>query len=148
MRRGLIAFLVGVFLAWAVPVVIALVAAAPGLGTLIRSIRVAGVPLPGLYFAITNLLPALLFSFGIGCAMFRILAGGRGRLFVASAAPWVLNALYFYVDLCVEAEASCLTAYELSGLTVVPLGLLLAALIAKPPSRNGSVNREPDLVSV
>ena len=132
-RRALAAFMVGVLLAWAVPVVIALVAAAPGLRALILAIKAAGLPRPETYFVLTNFLPALLSSFVIGCLMFRLLRGNRRVLWVAAAAPWVLHAAYFYVDLCLGTEVSCLGPYGVAGLIVVPLGLLLAAAVSGSP---------------
>lgn len=136
LRRSFIACLTGAALAWAVPVLAALVAAAPGLAALTLSIKAAGLPLQPVYFGLTNFLPALLLSFGVGLGMFRVLGGRRLELLVVSAAPWLLNALYFYVELCVGTSVSCTGAFELEGLTVVPLGLLLAALVSKPPSIN------------
>ena len=132
-RGGVFAFLVGVLLAWAVPIVLALVAAAPGLRTLIVAIEASGLPRQDVYHALTTFVPALLFSLAIGCVMFRFLRGGTRVLLAAAAAPWVLNAIYFYVDLCVGAEVSCLGPYDIAGLIVVPLGLLLAAWICGPP---------------
>jgi ABC-type thiamin/hydroxymethylpyrimidine transport system permease subunit len=143
LRRSLIAWLFGAALAWAVPVVTALVAAAPGLATLSHSIKAAALPLQPVYFGLTNFLPALMLSFGVGFAMFRILGGRRRSLLVASAAPWLLNALYFYIELCVGTSVSCTGAFELAGLAVVPLGLLLAALASKPPSLNMSIDTDP-----
>ena len=131
-RDGLLAVLAGVLLAWAVPVVIALVAAAPGLRTLILAIRASGLPRQEVWFTLTNFLPALLSSFAIGWATFRLLRGDRRVLWVAAAAPWVLNAIDFYVDLCPGTDASCLDPYSLAGLIVVPLGLLLAAAVCGP----------------
>jgi hypothetical protein len=142
-RRSLIAFLVGAVLGWAVPVLIALVAAAPGLATLIRSIKAAGLSVPPVYFGLTNFLPALLLAFGVGFAMFRVLGGKRVELLVASAAPWVLSALYFYAELCLGTSVSCTGPFELVGLAVVPLGLLLAALVSGPPSLNMSYMDSP-----
>jgi hypothetical protein len=132
MRRGLIAFLIGALLARAVPVVLALVAAAPGLRTLVRAIEGAGLPLAPVYFSLTTLVPALSFSFCVGLVLFRALGGGRLALLAASSAPWVLSAVYVYVDLCVGTPVSCLGAYELAGFMAVPVGLLLAALIPRP----------------
>ena len=57
-RRSLVAFLVGVLLAHAVPVLLALVAAAPGPGTLIRAIKASELPLAPVYFALTTFIPA------------------------------------------------------------------------------------------
>lgn len=140
--RGLVAFLVGVVLVWAVPLAIALVGAAPGLRTLILAIKASGLPRPETYYLLTGFLPALVFSFAIGWAMFRLLRGPRLLLWGAAAAPWVLNAIYFYIDLCVAADVSCLGAYEVAGLIVVPMGLLLAAVISKPSRGGGSVGEE------
>ena len=143
MRRCLIAFLVGAVLAWAVPVLLALVAAAPGLAALIGLIKATGLPLPSVYFALTNFVPALLLSFGVGLVMYRALGEKRGDLFLASASPWVLNGLHFYAQLCLGTPVSCTGAYDLAGLAVVPLGLLLAAFISKPPSLNMSIDADP-----
>jgi hypothetical protein len=143
LHRTLIAFVVGAFLAWAVPVAIALLAAAPGLATLTGSIKAAGLPLQPVYFALTNFLPALLVSFGAGRAMFRVLGGKRVELFVACSAPWLLWALYLYLEICVGTSVSCMGPFELAGLAVVPLGLLLAALVSKPPSLNRSTDTAP-----
>ena len=132
-RSGIAAFMAGVLLVWAVPVVIALVAAAPGLRSLILAIKAAGLPRPETYFVVTSFMPALLFSFAIGWAMFRRLRGNRRVLWVAAAAHWVLNAAHFYVDLCLGTDVSCLGPYDMAALIEVPLGLLLAAAAAGPP---------------
>jgi hypothetical protein len=143
LRSGLVAFLVGAALAWAVPVLDALVAAAPGLEALTRAIKAAGLPLQPVYFGLTTFLPALLLSFAVGLAMFRVLGGPRLHLLLASATPWLLNAAYFYVDSCVAASISCTGGFELAGLIVVPLGLVLAAWGAKPPSLNLPIDTDP-----
>lgn len=142
MRCSLIAFLVGALLARAIPIVLALVAAAPGLRTLIRSIKAANLPLAPVFFSLTTLLPALSFTFCVGLGLFRALGGRSVALLVASSAPWVLSAVYGYVELCVGTPVSCLGVYELSSFMVVPVGLLLAAWISKPPSLNKSVNTD------
>lgn len=139
MRRSLIAFLIGVLIAWAVPVLTELVAAAPGLAALTRAITAAGLPLAPVYFGLTNFFPALLFSFGVGVAMFRVMSGRRADLIVASAAPWLLNALYSYLAICAGTPVSCLGPFDLAGYAVVPTGLLLAALISKPPRLDTSL---------
>lgn len=139
MRRSLIAFLVGALLVLAVPIALALVAAAPGLRTLIQSIRAVDLPLPPVFFLLSTLLPALSLSFCVGLGLFRVVGGRRGQLLVASSAPWILSALYLYADVCAGTSGFCLSVYELSGALIVPLGLLLAAWISKPPSINRSV---------
>jgi hypothetical protein len=132
-RPSVIAFMVGVLLVWAVPITIALVAAAPGLRSLILAIKATGLPRPETFFVLANFLPALLSSFAIGFVMFRLLRGNRRVLWVAAAAPWVLHAIDLYVDLCLGTDVSCLGPYGVAGLIAVPLGLLLAAAVCGTP---------------
>lgn len=140
--RALAAFLVGILLVRAVLLVIALVAAAPGLRSLIMGIKASGLPPPETFYVLTNFLPALLSSFVAGWAMFRFLRGSRWVLWIAAAAPWVLHALDLHVDLCLGTDVACFGQYGIAGLAVVPLGLLLAAMISRPPRAGGRWDSE------
>ena len=143
LRNILIALVAGACLAWAVPAAIAVIAAAPGLATLIRLIKEVGLPVPTAYFALTAFLPAFLIAFGVGYALFRLVAGKRGELFLASTAPWIAMAVYLYSNICSGTAVPCVSLFELAALAVVPIGLLLAALVAKPPSLNMSIDSDP-----
>lgn len=136
-------FVIGYVLARLVFVVLALVAALPGLASLIRGIKAAGLPLY-VFTVLTHHAPTFLTAFLVGCIAYRFLGGFKLRLFVALASPWLLMTGYGCVELADESLLDCWdysdpVAFTL-GVCLVPLGLLMAALARRPPDHEISVD--------
>lgn len=139
LRAYSIAVAVGVGLVWAVPAAVALAAALPGLGAVLRAMKTAGVPF-GLYSILVNYFPMLVASFAVGAALRRYVSGcGVGQL-LACSAPWIIYAIAMLIYIYSGTDISWLG--EIPGVAVVPLGLLLAAFVRPPPSLNMPVNTD------
>jgi hypothetical protein len=126
-------FVVGYGLVRLVFVVLALVAALPGLGGLLRGIKTAGLSSHIFYPLLTHYLPMFMTAFVVGWIAYRLLGGFRVGLFLALAAPWFLMGGQACL---VVAEESLFDCWRFSdpfafvlGVVVVPLGLMLAALV-------------------
>lgn len=139
-------FVAGYVLAHLVYVVLALVAAVPGLSALLRGIKAAGLSPQLVFPLLTNYLPTVLTAFAVGYITYRALGGFRARLFIALAAPWLLMGGYGCLVVAEEGLLDCWhysdgTAFVL-GFTLVPLGLLLAGFAHRPPNLNKAVDTD------
>lgn len=138
-------FVIGYVLVRLVFVVLALVAAVPGLASLIRGIKAAGLSLQ-LFTVLTHYTPMFLTAFFVGWIAYRALGGFKVRLFVALASPWLLIGGYGCLELADESLLDCWNYSDpvafILGICLVPLGLLAAALAQRPPSPDRSVGTE------
>jgi len=138
-------FLVGYVLVRLVFVVLAVVAALPGLASLIRGIKAAGLSLQ-VFTVLTNDAPMFLTAFVVGWIAYRALGGFKMRLFVALASPWLLMGGYGCLEVADESLLDCWNYSDpvafMLGVCLVPSGLLVAALVQRPPSLNTSVDTE------
>lgn len=119
-------------LIWAVPVLLAGVAALPGLGGALRSMEAAGVPLQ-LYTVLVSYLPMVLISFLVGVALKRFVRGAGIVHLLVCGATWIIHAVAFLIYIYSGTDVSW--SGEIPGVAVVPFGLLLAAFVRLPPSR-------------
>ena len=136
---------VGYVLVRLVFVVLAVVAALPGLASLIRAIKAAGFPLQ-VFTVLTNYTPMFLTAFFVGWIAYRVLGGFKVRLFVALASPWLLVGAYGCLEFADESLLDCWNYSDpvafVLGVCLVPFGLLVAALAQRPPSLNMSVDTD------
>lgn len=138
LRSYLIAVAAGVGLVFALPVLLAAIAALPGLSGVLRAMKAAHVPLQ-FYSVLVSYLPMVLFSFLVGVSLRRYVCGaGVGHLLVCGGI-WVMYAAVFLIYLYSGTDVSWLG--EIAGVAVVPLGLLLAAFVRPASSLHMSVDR-------
>lgn len=138
-------FVIGYVLVRLVFVVLAVVAALPGLASLIRGIKAAGLHLQ-VFTVLTHYTPMFLTAFLVGWIAYRLLGGFKVRLFVALASSWVLVGGYGCLEVADESLLDCWNYSDpvafMLGACLVPLGLLVAALGQHPPSLNMSVDTD------
>lgn len=137
--------LIGYVLVRLVFVVLAVVAALPGLASLIRGIKAAGLSLQ-VFTVLTHYAPVFLTAFFVGWISYRVLGGFKVHTFVALASPWLLMGGYGCLELAEESLLDCWNYSDsvsfMLGVCLVPLGLLAAALVQRPPSPNMSVDTD------
>lgn len=137
--------LIGYVLARLVFVVLAVVSALPGLASLIRGIKAAGLSLH-VFTVLTHYTPMFLTAFLVGWISYRVLGGFKVRTFVALASPWLLMGGYGCLEVAEESLLDCWNYSDpvafMLGVCLVPLGLLAAALVQRPPSLNMSVDTD------
>lgn len=92
----------------------------------------AGVPRQ-LYTVLASYLPMVLLSFLVGVALRRFVPGAGIVHLLVCAATWIIHAVAFLIFIYSGTDVSW--SGEIPGVTVVPLGLLLAAFVRPPPSR-------------
>jgi hypothetical protein len=136
---------VGYVLLPLVLVVLAVVVAIPGLASLIRGIKAVGLPLQ-LFTVLTNYTPMFLTAFVVGWIAYRFLGGFKVRLFIALASPWLLVNGYGCMEIADDSLLDCWNYSDpvafVLGVSLVPLGLLVAALAYRPPSIDRSADAD------
>ena len=131
LRSYFIAVASGVALVKVVYVVLAFVAALPGLGVLLRAIKAAGLPVMA-YSILVGYLPTVLVSFAVGAALRRCVRGtGVGHL-LAYGAGWTVYTVAIVIWIYAGTDVNW--HGDIPGLAAVPLGVLLAAFVPSPPS--------------